>query len=178
MRSHARGPLPCPGERRGALWRRVGLGLRLGMLASVAACTAVAAEPPPALHSVLPTALPTELVRYDAPLTPHEGDPQRGRALIVDRQKGFCLLCHSGPFPEERFQGTLAPSLAPPEGGRPANVLRARLAEPRLFNPHTIMPSYLTPAQGARIHPQFEGKALLTPQEVEDIVAFLSQMRP
>ena len=31
--------------------------------------------------------------------------PARGRAIVANRQVGLCLLCHSGPFPEERFQG-------------------------------------------------------------------------
>ena len=40
------------------------------------------------------------------------GDPQRGREIVANRQVGLCLLCHSAPIPEERFQGDLAPSLA------------------------------------------------------------------
>ena len=47
-----------------------------------------------------------------APLTGAPGDPARGRAIVTNRQRGLCLLCHTGPFPEERFQGDLAPSLA------------------------------------------------------------------
>ena len=43
----------------------------------------------------------------------YQGD---AKALLVlmeaSRQTGLCLLCHSAPIPEERFQGTLAPSLA------------------------------------------------------------------
>ena len=35
----------------------------------------------------------------------------RGRALVVERSS-TCILCHSGPFPEQKFQGDLAPSLA------------------------------------------------------------------
>ena len=46
------------------------------------------------------------------PLTDVPGDATRGRAIVADRQLGLCLLCHTGPIPEERFQGTLAPSLA------------------------------------------------------------------
>ena len=46
------------------------------------------------------------------PLTGVRGDPARGRAIVANRQVGLCLLCHSGPFPEERFQGNLAPDLA------------------------------------------------------------------
>ena len=44
-------------------------------------------------------------------LTGAKGDPARGRAIVANRQVGLCLLCHSGPFPEERFQGDLAPDL-------------------------------------------------------------------
>ncbi|WP_231969763.1 hypothetical protein [Polynucleobacter necessarius] len=46
------------------------------------------------------------------PLTSTPGDPIRGRAIVANRQTGLCLLCHSGPFPEERFQGNLAPELS------------------------------------------------------------------
>ena len=48
----------------------------------------------------------------DKPLAAEPGDPVRGRAIVADRRVGLCLLCHSGPFPEEAFQGNLAPSLA------------------------------------------------------------------
>ena len=46
------------------------------------------------------------------PLTSSPGDVSRGRAIVASRQVGLCLLCHSGPFPEERFQGNLAPDLS------------------------------------------------------------------
>src|SRR5437879_4152568 len=45
-------------------------------------------------------------------LTGKPGDPARGRAIVANRTVGLCLLCHSGPIPEERFQGDLSPSLA------------------------------------------------------------------
>ena len=38
--------------------------------------------------------------------------PDAARAIIVNRRVGLCLLCHTGPFPEERLQGNLAPDLA------------------------------------------------------------------
>src|SRR5262249_59067516 len=44
-------------------------------------------------------------------LTGAKGDVQRGRSIVVNRHVGLCLLCRSGPFPEEKFQGTLAPDL-------------------------------------------------------------------
>src|SRR6185503_9737529 len=45
------------------------------------------------------------------PLTGKPGDAARGRGIVMNRQVGLCLLCHSGPFPDERFQGTIAPDL-------------------------------------------------------------------
>src|SRR5580704_3828325 len=57
--------------------------------------------------------LPYEIVgdAIPASLSGSNGDAARGRAIVVSRQRGLCLLCHSGPFPEERFQGNLAPDL-------------------------------------------------------------------
>src|SRR5882724_9962715 len=43
-------------------------------------------------------------------LTGMPGDATRGRALVLDRTS-TCILCHSGPFPEQKFQGDLAPGL-------------------------------------------------------------------
>ena len=54
-----------------------------------------------------------------ASLTGAPGDPTRGRAIVADRQKGLCLLCHTGPFPEQRFQGDLAPTCAAPAAAGP-----------------------------------------------------------
>src|SRR5258707_11713757 len=45
------------------------------------------------------------------PLTIARGDAMRGRALVVERTS-TCILCHNGPFPEQKFQGDLAPILA------------------------------------------------------------------
>ena len=44
-------------------------------------------------------------------LTGTQGDAARGRVIVADRHVGLCLLCHSAPIPEERFQGELAPGL-------------------------------------------------------------------
>ena len=112
-----------------------------------------------------------------ASLTGVKGDPVRGRAIVANRQVGLCLLCHSGPFPEERFQGDLAPDLR--GSGRRWNEgeLRMRLVEPQKFNPGTIMPSYNRTQALERVAPAFRGKPLLAPQQIEDVVAFLATLR-
>ena len=105
------------------------------------------------------------------------GDPARGRATVADRQVGLCLLCHSAPIPEERFQGDLAPSL---EGvGRRLSEaeLRQRLVDPAALNPKTIMPSYYKSEGLARVAPAFRGKAILSAQQIDDVVAYLATLK-
>src|SRR5207245_6351427 len=75
-------------------------------------------------------------------LTGARGDPARGRAIVVNRQVGLCLLCHSGPFPEERFQGNLAPDLAGAGKRASEGQLRLRIVDSSRINPTTIMPAY------------------------------------
>ena len=55
---------------------------------------------------------------------------------------GLCLLCHSGPIAEERFQGTLAPTLAGAGGRWSEGQLRLRIVDAQRLNPDTIMPPY------------------------------------
>ena len=106
------------------------------------------------------------------------GDVKRGRALTVSRQEGLCILCHSGPFPEERFQGTLAPDLASSAARLSSGQIRARIVDASRFNPATIMPSYFRTEGLTRVAPHFADKTILTAQEIEDVVAFLVSLKP
>ena len=112
-----------------------------------------------------------------APLTGAKGDAARGRAIVANRQVGLCLLCHSGPFPEERFQGDLAPDLRGAGSRFSEGELRLRLIDPARVNPRTIMPSYHRTEGLARVAPAFRGKPLLTPEQIEDVVAYLASLR-
>jgi sulfur-oxidizing protein SoxX len=104
------------------------------------------------------------------------GDPEKGRAIVANRQLGLCLLCHSGPFPEERFQGNLAPDLRGVGARLSAEQLRQRLVDPARFNPKTIMPAYAR-TEGTRVAPSLQGKALFTQEQIEDVVAFLVTLK-
>lgn len=108
-----------------------------------------------------------------SPLTSSPGDISRGRAIVANRQVGLCLLCHSGPFPEERFQGNLAPDLTVSVGQSSAAQLRARLVDPIRLNPESIMPAYYRTAGLNRVAPKFIDQTILTGQQIEDVVAFL-----
>jgi sulfur-oxidizing protein SoxX len=112
-----------------------------------------------------------------ASLTGAPGDAARGRAIVLDRQRGLCLLCHRGPFPEERFQGDLAPSLAGAGARLTPGQLRLRLVDGQRLNPDTIMPSYYSLEGLRRVGRAWQGKTVLSAEEIEDVVAFLATLR-
>jgi L-cysteine S-thiosulfotransferase len=111
------------------------------------------------------------------PLTGTRGDPARGRVIVTQRQTGLCLLCHSGPFPEERFQGTIAPDLAGAGARWSEGQLRLRMVDSRRINPATIMPPYYNIEGLTRVGPAWRGKPVLTAEQIEDVVAFLMTLR-
>jgi sulfur-oxidizing protein SoxX len=112
-----------------------------------------------------------------ASLTGQKGDPARGRAIVTNRQVGLCLLCHFGPFPEERLQGTMAPDLKGAGGRWSEGQLRLRIVDAGRLNRDTIMPPYYRIEGLQRVAPAFRGKAVLTADQIEDVVAFLTTLR-
>jgi sulfur-oxidizing protein SoxX len=110
-------------------------------------------------------------------LTGVKGDPVTGRAIVVERQKGLCLLCHSGPFPEERFQGDLAPSLVGTGSRLSEGEIRLRMVDSTKVNEKTIMPPYYKTEGLERVAANYKGKTLLSAQEIEDVVAFLVTLK-
>ena len=110
-------------------------------------------------------------------LTGQKGDPARGRAIVTNRQVGLCLLCHFGPFPEERLQGTMAPDLKGAGTRSSEGQLRLRIVDAGRLNPDSIMPAYYRIDGLARVAPLFRGKPVLTAEQIEDVVAFLATLR-
>jgi sulfur-oxidizing protein SoxX len=148
--------------------RRVG---SMAALAAVVACAPASAQPATVQSlEVIGDTIP-------APLGGLQGDAARGRAIVTNRQVGLCLLCHTGPFPEERAQGTLAPSLAGAGSRLSEGQLRLRIVDARRVNPATIMPSYYRVDGLVRVGPAWRGAPVLSAQQVEDVVAFVRTLR-
>jgi sulfur-oxidizing protein SoxX len=123
--------------------------------------------------------LPPYAVVGDAilePLAPVRGDVARGRALVVERSS-TCILCHSGPFPEQKFQGDLAPDLAGSGSRWSEGQLRLRLVDASRLDAATIMPSYYRVDGLDRVGTPWRGKPILSAEQIEDIVAYLVTLR-
>ena len=127
-----------------------------------------------------PVQTETYLVVGDAipsPLGGLVGDASRGRALVTDRRAGLCLLCHSGPFPEERFQGDLSTDLSGAGSRWSPGQLRLRLADARRLNPDTVMPAYHRTAGLRQVAGAWQGRPIFSAQQVEDVVSFLETLK-
>jgi sulfur-oxidizing protein SoxX len=111
-----------------------------------------------------------------ASLTGSAGDATRGRALVADRAS-TCILCHNGPFPEQKFQGDLAPNLAGAGSRWSEGQLRLRLVDASRLNPATIMPPYYRVEGLDRVGAAWRGKPILSAGQIEDMVAYLASLR-
>ena len=105
------------------------------------------------------------------------GDEARGRSIVASRQLGLCLLCHSGPFPEEPFQGNIGPDLNGIGARLSKEQIRLRIEDPGRFNPDTIMPAYLRSEGLTRVASAFRGKTVLSAEQIDDVVAFLATLK-
>ena len=112
-----------------------------------------------------------------ASLTGVAGDAAKGRAIVANRQVGLCLLCHTGPLPEERFQGNLAPSLSGAGSRWSEGQLRLRLANSKRLNPETIMPAYYLTDGLTQVAKNLQGRPLLAAQQIEDVLAYLVTLK-
>lgn len=136
------------------------------VLATLAAAAPVAAQP----YVVESDAIPR-------PLTGQAGDPARGRALMEDRQRSLCSLCHAGPFAPPHQQGTLAPDLQGIGARLSEGQLRLRVVDIKRLVPDSIMPSYARTEGFARVATAWQGKPVLTAQGIEDVIAYLATLR-
>jgi L-cysteine S-thiosulfotransferase len=127
-----------------------------------------------AQESLRPFAVAGDAIPHS--LTGERGDPARGRAIVTNRQY-TCLLCHSGPFPDERFQGDLSPDLTGTGSRWSEGQLRLRLVDASRLNPDTIMPSYYKVDGLTRVGPSWQGKPILTAAQIEDVVAYLVTLK-
>ncbi|WP_407159553.1 sulfur oxidation c-type cytochrome SoxX [Bradyrhizobium sp. STM 3557] len=145
----------------------------MAKLLPVTACLAALASP------AVAQSLASYTVSGDGieqPLTDMPGDAARGRALVAERSS-TCILCHSAPLPEVRFQGDLAPNLAGAGSRWSVPQLRLRLVDAARLNPATIMPSYYRTDGLERVGRTWQGKPILTAEQIEDIVAYLATLR-
>jgi len=113
-----------------------------------------------------------------ASLTGRPGDPQRGRAVVINRQQGNCLACHAiSALSSEPYHGNVGPSLDGVGSRLSDGEMRLRIVDPTQLNPDTLMPPFYRVDGLNKVMTQFQGKPILTAQQVEDVIAFLKTLK-
>ena len=112
-----------------------------------------------------------------APLAGTPGDAARGRMLVLARDPANCVLCHAFPDPDVHFAGDVGPPLAGVATRLTPAQIRLRIVDSTRLDPETLMPSYYRTDGFTLVAPANRGKPVLTAQQVEDIVVYLSQLR-
>ena len=114
-----------------------------------------------------------------AQLTNTPGDPKEGAKVVVDRRLGNCLSCHQiDVLRGEEFHGDVGPPLNGVAGRWDSATLRMIVVNPKkVFGEDTVMPAFYRVDGLNRVRPEFVGKPILTAQQVEDVVAFLTTLR-
>ena len=149
---------------------RVGVSLAVAASMLLAPSYGMAQAAAVAAYRVVGDAIP-------APLTATPGDAARGRTIVTSRQVGLCLLCHTGPFPEQHLQGTIGTNLAGAGSRWSEGQLRLRVVDSRRVNPASPMPSYHRIDGLNAVASAYRGKPVLDAQQVEDVVALLRTLR-
>ena len=126
---------------------------------------------------ILPGSLVSALLLASNAAALADGNAQRGEAIVASRSQGLCGLCHALPGQPAHLQGTLGPPLAGVGSRYSADELRQHLLTPERFNPETVMPSYGRTQGLARVASALQGRALLAPAQIDDVVAYLASLR-
>ena len=113
-----------------------------------------------------------------ASLTGQAGDAVEGRKVFANRKQGNCLACHiNGDLSEQSFHGEVGPPLDGVADRWTEAELRGIVTNSKQMFEGTIMPSFYVDAGYTRPLEKFEGKSILSAQQVEDVVAYLLTLK-
>lgn len=115
--------------------------------------------------------------RIDKSLTGQPGDPANGRKVAINRKLGNCLACHVLPIAEQPFHGEVGPDISGAGGNLSEGEIRLRIVNSKALNPDTIMPAFYRNDGFERVMKKFQGKTMLSAQQVEDVVAYVMTLK-
>lgn len=128
---------------------------------------------------VAPAEVKFEDLAVSASLTGVAGNAEEGAKVFKDRSLGNCLACHANKAMEkELFHGTVGPAMDGAGSRWEPEQLRAIVADSKkVFGDETVMPGFYSLDVGEKVREDLVGKTILTAQQVEDVVAYLSTLK-
>lgn len=111
-------------------------------------------------------------------LTGVAGDPAEGRKVFANRKQGNCLACHANAdLSEQSFHGEVGPMMDGVADRWSEAELRGIVSNAKMMFEGTIMPAFYIDSGYTRPLEKFDGKSILTAQQVEDVVAYLMTLK-
>jgi len=112
--------------------------------------------------------------RISKPLAGLVGDAKRGRNVFVERTKGHCVACHAVNDLDIEFQGNVGPNLTNVGLRLDPSQLRLRIVDASVLNDSTLMPPYFRTERLNQVLKEHERETALSAQDIEDVIAYLS----
>ena len=101
-----------------------------------------------------------------------------GKKVFSNRKLGNCLACHQvTKLSAHPFHGEIGPSLDGVAERYEEPQLRLQVVNAKEINPDTIMPAFYRTEGLHRVLKNFQGKPVLTAEQVEDVVAYLKTLK-
>ena len=113
------------------------------------------------------------------PVSDGAASAAEGRKFFADRRLGNCLACHANSeMSEQQFHGEVGPSLDGVAERWTPEQLRAIVVNSKaVFGEQTVMPGFYSLEVGKNVAKNFQGKTILTAEQVESIVAYLVTLK-
>ncbi len=111
-------------------------------------------------------------------LTGKPGNAEAGKKAIINRKLGNCLACHTlSTLADQPFHGEIGPTLDGVADRYEEPQLRLIVANAKAVFDGSMMPGFLVTDGLNRVAKNFQGKSILEPAHVEDIVAYLLTLK-
>ncbi|MGI9462365.1 MAG: sulfur oxidation c-type cytochrome SoxX [Aestuariivirgaceae bacterium] len=149
---------------------RIAFFAGLAFLASAASASAGA---------IAPDQVKFDELEVKTALTDTPGNAQDGKKWFANRKLGNCLACHvNKDLASQPFHGEVGPAMDGAGSRYSVSQLRGILIDSKaVFGGETIMPGFYRVDPGARTAKKFQGKTILSGQQIEDIIAYVMTLK-
>ena len=151
----------------------------IGKRRIAAACWFALASSFATAETVPPENVSIEDNKVAVSLTGMPGDAAVGAMVFKNRRQGNCLACHvNSDQANELFQGEVGPPLDGVADRWTPEEMRAILVNSKaVFGEQTIMPGFYTLEVGKDVRKDLVGKTILSAEDVENIIAYLTTLK-